>query len=229
MPDLLLYTQDEQVGYYRPLQAILERPFPRTPEELWQMEQQLYKTSAQVADQILLEHLRKAHEEEAFVRQAIDQARIGSPNLLIHKGWKEVSVLLSGGSRVVFKTPYLRKDLRGKRGRKRQKRGKEGSGVYPVLEALGIRDGVSPATRSEIALYTVQAASYQEAVQLLERRGLVCDISTLVRVASTTAGADISLRDAALSAAMSIPVSAEWTAGGQARTCQPRRWAGQDA
>lgn len=150
----------------------MERPFPRTPEELWQIEQQLYKTAAQVADQLLVKHLRKAHEDETFVRQAIGQARIGSPNPLVHKGWKEVYVLLSGGSRLVFKTPYLREDFRGKRGRKHQKRGKEGSGVYPVLEALGIRDGVSPATCSEIALYTVQTASYQEAVQLLERRGL---------------------------------------------------------
>lgn len=215
MPKLLLYSRDDQVDYYRPLQAIVERPFPRTPEELWQMEQHLYKTSAQVADQLLLKHLMKAHEDETFVRQAIGQARIGSPNPLVHKGWKEVSVLLSGGSRVVFKTPYLREDFRGKRGRKHQKRGKEGSGVYPVLEALGIRDGVSPATRSEIALYTVQAASYQEAVQLLERRGLACDISTLVRVAAATARADISLRDAALSAAMSIPVSADGPLAGK--------------
>lgn len=44
-------------------------------------------------------------------------------------------------------------------------------GVYPVLEALGIADRVSPMTRSHLALYTVQAGSYVEAVGLLAERG----------------------------------------------------------
>src|SRR5207247_668288 len=44
--------------------------------------------------------------------------------------------------------------------RRRHKRGPHGAGCYPVLEALGIADRVSPATRSEIALHVVQAASY---------------------------------------------------------------------
>lgn len=206
MLDFLQPTQG-QLNLYRPLQTIGESPFPQTPEELWQLEQQLYSVAGWVADHILSLHLQKAHEDKVFVKQAVNQARGASQNPLVHKGWKEVSVLFLGGSRVVFKTPYLREILQRKPIRKRRKRGKEGSGVYPVLEALGIRDGVSPATRSEIALHTVQAASYQEAIQLLARKGLVCDPSTLARIAVTTAQADISLRDASLSAAMSIPVS----------------------
>lgn len=206
MLDPLQYSRNSHFDYYQPLRSFLERPFPRTPEELWQMEQELHKTSAQVADQILLTHLLRAHEDKAFVQQAVDQAYHRSPVPLVHKGWNETSILLSGGSRVVLKTPYLRENHQGKRGPKRKKRGKKGSGIYPVLEALGIRDGVSPATRSEIALYTVQTASYQEAVELLERRGFSCDISTLARIAVQTAQTDISLRDAALSAAMRIPI-----------------------
>ncbi len=144
------------------LQAFLEAPSPRSPEALWDMEQDLYATAGRVADQILCTHLSKLHQDLDFVSGAIHQVRSDSPISLVNKGLKEVSVLLSGGTRVVLKTPYLRPDHRGKRGRKRTKRGPKGGGRYPVLEALGIRDGVSPATRSEIALYTVQAASYQE-------------------------------------------------------------------
>jgi hypothetical protein len=76
-----------------------------------------------------------------------------------------------------------------------------------VLEAVGIRDGVSPATRSQIALYTVQAGSYQEAIALLSQRGLSVDPSTLARVASSTAQADIALREAALATADQMPIS----------------------
>ena len=72
---------------------------------------------------------------------------------------------------------------------------------------MGISDGVSPATRSEIALHTIQAGSYQEAIQMLERKGLKIGTSTLERIASATAYSDISLRDAALSSAMDLPIS----------------------
>jgi hypothetical protein len=75
-----------------------------------------------------------------------------------------------------------------------------------VLEALGIADRVSPATRSEIALHVVQAASYREAAAMLGRRGLACDVSHLVRISTATAETSGRLRDAALAAALSLPV-----------------------
>src|SRR3989442_7355736 len=103
-------------------------------------------------------------------------------------------------------TPYRREDGRARRGRRRRKRGRSGTGCYPVLEALGVADRVSPATRSEIALHVVQAASYLEAAQMLSRRGLPCDVSSLVRITTATAEASICLRDAALEAALRLPV-----------------------
>jgi hypothetical protein len=134
---------------------------------------------------------------------------------------------------MVLKTPSLRPDHRGKRGRRRKRRGKKGQGSSPVLEALGMRDGVSTATRSEIALYIVQTGSYQEAKELLARRGLRCDISTLSRIALATAHTAIELRDAALETATSLPIAVDgplWgkrvrvsTDGGRVRTRKPRR------
>jgi hypothetical protein len=76
-----------------------------------------------------------------------------------------------------------------------------------VLEALGIADRVSPATRSARALHVVPAASYREAAARLARRGLTCDVSSLVRLSTATAEASTRLRDAALAAALSLPVS----------------------
>ena len=214
MLDFLQGTKNSLADAH-PLQAFLEAPSPQDPEALWHMEQALYKASSQLADQIVFAHLISVHQDKDFVSEAVKKARSESSVLLVNKGHKDVSVLLLGGTRVLLKTPYLRTDRRGKRGRKRKKRGKKGSGCYPVLEALGIRDGVSPATRGEIALYTVQAASYQEAIKLLERRGLSCDISTAVRIAKATAQADLSLRDAALSTAMDIPIPSDGPLAGK--------------
>jgi hypothetical protein len=171
-----------------------------------QLAQRLSAVAAQGADQILLGQLTRAHEAEAFVTQAIAQARAQSPVPLVHQGVRTTSVFLLGGTRIVFETPSRHEDRRGRRGRRRRKRGPHGAGCSPVLEALGIADRVSPATRSAIALHVVPAASYREAAALLARRGLSCDVSSLVRLSTAMAEASLRRRDAALEAARHVPV-----------------------
>ena len=153
MLTLLHHTTDVHQCQFSLLEALLEEPFPQTPHDLWQLEQRLSAAATQVADQIVLVQLMRAHEAEAFVTQAIAHARAQSPVPLVHKGFRTTSVLLLGGTRLILETPYLREDRRGHRGRRRRTRGPHGAGCYPVLEALGIADRVSPATRSEIALH----------------------------------------------------------------------------
>ena len=148
------------------LEVFLTEPFPHTPQDMMQLEQRLARAAAQTADQILLIQVTRAHEDEVFVRQAMSQARAQRTVPLVHKGLRTTSVLLLGGTHLILDTPYLREDRRGRRGRRRGKRGARGTGCYPVLECLGIADRVSPASRSEIALHMVQAASY------LDRQGI---------------------------------------------------------
>jgi hypothetical protein len=188
------------------LESLWNVASPRDPVAFWELERTTQLMAAQAADQILGHHLTQVHQDADWVRQTVQKVRDNSPISLVNKGLREVSVLLSGGTRILLRTPYLRPDRRGKRGRKRTQRGATGVGYYPVLEALGIRDGVSPATRSQIALYTVQAGSYQEAIELLADRGLAVDSTTLTRIAQTTAQADISLREAALAQARALPL-----------------------
>lgn len=197
------------------LEALLAEPFPRTPQDMMQLEQQLATATAQTADQILLVQVTRAHEDEAFVRPALAHARAQRAVPLVHKGLRTTSVLLLGGTHLILETPYLREDRRGRRGRRRGKRGARGTGCYPVLECLGIADRVSPASRSEIALHMVQAASYLEAADMLSRRGLTCDISSLVRITTATAEASTRLRAAALEAALRLPVPSDGPLAGK--------------
>jgi hypothetical protein len=215
MLTLLHHTTEVHPCPFSLLEALLEAPFPHTPQEMLQLEQRLSTAAAQTADQMVLVQLTRAHEAEAFVTQAIAQARAQSPVPLVHKGFRMTSVLLLGGTRIVLETPYLREDRRGRRGRRRRTRGPHGAGCYPVLEALGIADRVSPATRSEIALHVVQAASYREAAAMLARRGLACDVSSLVRISTATAEASTHLRDAALAAALRVPVPSDGPLAGK--------------
>jgi hypothetical protein len=233
MRTLLHHTTEVYPCQFSLLEALLEEPFPQTPNDLVQLEQRLSAAAAQVADQMVLVQLTRAHEAEAFVTQAIAHARAQSPVPLVHKGCRTTSVLLLGGTHIGLETPYLREDRRGRRGRRRRIRGPYGAGCYPVLAALGIADRVSPATRSAIALHVVQAASYREAAALLARRGLACDVSSLVRISTATAEASIRLRDAALEVALRVPVPRDGPlagkrgrvslAGGRVRTRRQRR------
>jgi hypothetical protein len=206
MLTLLHHNANISLPLFPALEVLLAEPFPHTPQEMLQLEQRLSTAAAQTADQILLVQVTRAHEDEAFVRQAIAQARARRAVPLMHKGLHTTSVLLLGGTRLLIETPYLREDRRGRRGRRRGKRGACGTGCYPVLECLGIAERVSPASRSEIALHMVQAASYLEAAHMLSRRGLTCDVSSLVRITTATAEASTRLRDAALEAALRLPV-----------------------
>ena len=212
MRTLMHHTTHVPPHPFPTLEVLLAEPFPHTPQEMLQLEQRLARAAAQTADQILLIQVTRAHEDEAFVKQAIAQARAQHAVPLVHKGLRTISVLLLGGTRLLIETPYLRED---RRGRRRGKRGAHGTGCYPVLVCLGIADRVSPASRSEIALHVVQAASYLEAAQMLSRRGFACDVSSLVRITTATAAASTRLRDVALEAALRLPIAPDGPLAGK--------------
>ena len=196
------------------MESWLEKPTPQTPLAYLQLEREVTAASERQADRILHQHLLRAHDDEAFVRRAVGAARERHSQRLRHRGQRPTWVLMPGGTRCLVWTPYLR-PVPPRRGPKRRKRGPTGVGVYPVLEALGFNDGVSPATRSELSLYTVQAGSYREAVQLLAEHGLHVETKTLKRVALSTARADLSARDVALESARQEPIDPHGPLAGQ--------------
>lgn len=196
------------------LEGLWEAPTPCSPLEFLDLENRVLAAAGRQADAVLGYHLVAAHQDAAFVEDAVQMARACHGGRLRHKGLRPTSVLLPGGTVCAVETPYLRPLPPRRPGRKRSRRGPTGVGVYPVLEALGVADRVSPATRSQLALYTVQAGSYQEAVVLLAERGLVVEPSTLLRVAQRTAQTDIALRDAALAQARQMPVAADGALSG---------------
>jgi hypothetical protein len=95
----------------------------------------------------------------------------------INQAFKEVTLTLIGGVQVRVKTLYQltrrsrpagpgRKRKRGKRGRS------QGQGLYPVLALLGIREGTTPLLRCRISQAATQAASFEQARQIVAWLGL---------------------------------------------------------
>jgi hypothetical protein len=89
-------------------------------------------------------------------------------------GQREVSVTLLGGSEVRVAVAYLKVDRRGARGHRRRngRRGRGGTGVYPVLAALGIGQGVTPALAGEICRQVTDSDSVRSGRAALDRRGI---------------------------------------------------------
>ena len=62
MLTLLPHTTEVHPCQFSLLEALLEEPFPHTPQEMLQLEQRLSTAAAQTADQIVLAPLTRAHE-----------------------------------------------------------------------------------------------------------------------------------------------------------------------
>jgi hypothetical protein len=105
-----------------------------------------------------------------------------------------------------MRTPYLRRSYEGCRGRRRGKRGEAGSGLHPVLCALGFEHGWSPASCSEIARQSVLSSSYEEASEQLARQGLKLDAQSIGRIAAHLGHSALELRKDSVERATKAPL-----------------------
>ena len=73
---------------------------------------------------------------------------------------------------------------------------KNGTGVYPALDALGIRDRSTPALASEVARNMTEGPSITAARDRLARYGILLDIKVIKRISEYYARAGLSIRNA---------------------------------
>ncbi len=198
---------------------------PRSGHEMLALEERRHELSGEIADLLTLLDLVRAHQDSSFKKQAAADARgrfraRGFSGLIDNKGWERTTVYLRHGLKVTLRTPYLRPSRDGWSGRPRTKRGPAGSGAFPVLEALGIEDGVTPALRSQISRLVVQCSSFEEAHDQLERDGVSLGVPILVRVAIATGAKALDREAEALQGARTreLPLEANsWLAGKRVR------------
>lgn len=189
-------------------------------EEFLAFEQAAEALGRQISDRLVEAKILEAHVDSGNRRRAGQQARArfreaGETQRIDNMGPRPASVRLSGGGVVRLKTPYYRPSRKGLVGRPRTKRGPDGTGCYPVLERLGIRDGVTPLTRSKISRQIVQCGSYAEALDQLRSDGLELDTTTLVRVAVATGSAALQRRDQEVLRALEEPLAERSLVDGQ--------------
>lgn len=139
-------------------------------QSLRKLEEAIHEEVSRCLGQFVARLIQAAHFDPRVVTRASKLAEL-RPCLRLQDRSQQVTITLLGGSQVVLTSPYMLSRPKKKCGRPKQKkgRGKNGNGLYPILEALGIRDRVTPAVASEVArqmaLGTVSQTQQNLAVQ----------------------------------------------------------------
>lgn len=182
------------------VQTLWNRALPTTGEEFLTLEEQALSVGRQVADVLIAGFLRRVHEQPALVAEHVQAARAQSATALRTDRERPVTVTLASGGTVTLSTPYLVEERRGRVGRRRGhgRRGKGGSGQYPVLAGLGIEARATPYVRREAARQVVLTGSYSEATEQLSRQGIELDQKRVVNLAVRTGEALLALRESEL-------------------------------
>jgi hypothetical protein len=149
-----------------------------SPQSFRQMELEVHRACRALADTIvesILQERVAAADFQAQTAQAVRaQGRSSAGQRYKDVGRRTTKVTLLGGKQTTVNVEYFRPDLHGRRGRKRGhgRRGKSGVGLYPVLAALGIWFGITPALCGELCRQVSDSDSARAAQAALATRDI---------------------------------------------------------
>jgi len=144
----------------------------RTPSGFRQMEIELHALLRSVADQLSGRVLVAMSQDPEFQAKTAAAAHRGSAGTLRSAGHRSVKVKMLGGSEVAVKVAYLAPKRRPSKRRARRRRSRTQRGLYPLLAALGIWFGVTPALAGEVCRQITDSDSVRTGREALDRRGI---------------------------------------------------------
>jgi hypothetical protein len=180
---------------------------PRDGETFLRTEEELLRTTAALGGRILAGTVAALQRDQQWRDNAVGRSRRALDNpgaqRLRSLGIATTVVYFLGGVCMRLATPYYLVKARSRVGRRRGvgRRGPAGKGHYPLLEALGIHNKVTPALASEVARQSARGASFAEAQKALAERGCDLDTKTVRRVALRVGTVALEQRQARIEAA----------------------------
>ena len=176
----------------------------RDPAAFRAMELQVAAEARAVADEITAHLLRAIVRDPEMQAEASAAARRAYAGRYRHGGRRSVKVTLLGGKQVSLDAEYLKANRRASRRKRRNgNRGKSGTGLYPVLAALGIWFGVTPALAGEVCRQITDSDSVRTGRSALARRGIVIGHQRTLRIVNRTSQRAVEQRERWLQGARS--------------------------
>jgi hypothetical protein len=164
-----------------------------SPAECQAGEEELHRLGRGLADEIFEAIVTGRITDVEFEAQVYVSAK--GALKLSHGGHRETTFRLLGGREVRVNSLYMKPDRRGRPGRKRKHRGKSGSGLYPVLAALGISFGATPALANEVCWHMTAHDSVRGARAALDRRDIDLGQEGVLKLWGRVANRAVSQRD----------------------------------
>ena len=177
----------------------------RGPVSLYHYEKSLIAMVLQLATLIMTLVLSEICTNVQMKNEAV-KIIVGTNNKLRSFGMRNIKMRLLSGGVARIKTWYYAVNNKKRRGPKRKvgRRGKNGNGTYPILSMIGIKDRVTPALETEVALETIAAPSMQNSKERLSRHGVDLGIKSIQRISENFARESLELRSARLENGLTI-------------------------
>jgi len=162
-----------------------------SPSELLAYERRLFLLLVQLGALIIALVLKTRLQDKEFQRTTGEAFMKSCPKKYRHLKNYVTLVRTFFGNIVKVRTRYYVR----KRDARRRSVGRNGTGVFPALEALGIYHGVTPALGSDIAREVAEGPSMNAARGRLERRGIFIDIKAIKRICEAIGRMALDVRD----------------------------------
>lgn len=162
----------------------------KNPGNLANVEQEIHRAFAHMADRVVAGLLAQATGDAAFAEAAKKKVTPSDPRRKLRSGERRpLRVRLLGGLLIFVLTLFCSPARRSGRGR-----GREGAGLYPELAVLGIQEGKSPALVRTVGRLSALLPSYAAVQQELAERGLKLDIKEVHGIGRYAAEAALTYR-----------------------------------
>lgn len=166
------------------VEAVGELRQASSPQSFCEAERRVHALAQAVATEMTQRALQAMSDDEARAAEALGQVRerAGGRGVQVRsEGRRKTLVRTLSGQEVEVVTPYAIGKPRG-RGPQTRKRGAQGTGVYPVLDQLGIVGRATPALRLLVARAVSEANSVSAARELLAMGGVELDHKAALRL-----------------------------------------------
>ena len=209
----------------------LSTPSLESPELFARFELLIHRVFQHLADLFFSAFLRAFLAHSDFERQVV-QAKLASDKTLRNKGKRTVVIRLLGGHPFTLLTTVVSWDSAPKRGargpKRRRRRGDAGHQFTPVLQVLGVREHLSSATWSQVAMAATACESLEAARRMLLSQGLKLSPKTIHRHCERLGAQALRARDTWLNSSAPAEKSAAGRRvvllmdGGRCRERQPK-------
>lgn len=165
-------------------------------EDLRRVEEEVAALMRGAGDALMAMVLERVTGDPVFEAVTVAAAMSGERPMR-RAGRRHIKVTLLGGTTITLpRQQYVKPQPVRRRGPRRKpgQRGKAGAGLYPVLSALGIEWGVTPALAAEVARQVAASESFRPALESLKSRGIDLGYKPTMRIVNNFGKRAVGLR-----------------------------------